>query len=208
MIRVLALLARGTRTIIDATFGCTGIGETTYTRDLLPALRRGMILLADRNFAARDLIVAVQVINCEITITTKAGHRNEVHRLIITILDPNIPATEIIRLYRQRWEIETSFLELKSTILGGRVLRAKTPGGHRHPSWSATGHKDPQERKCRKTGSVNSTGDGALTRHAVAWPDSRSPMRNAQQMIKISPPSATPLSRSVSSRSGSTSTTV
>lgn len=166
MIRVLALLACGTRTIIDATFGCTGIGETTYTRDLLPALRRGMILLADRNFAARDLIVAVadtgaellirvktgrklpvcrqlgngsyvsrigtvevQVINCEITITTQAGHRSEVYRLITTILDPDIPATEIIRLYRQRWEIETSFLELKSTILGGRVLRAKTPGG-------------------------------------------------------------------------------
>jgi hypothetical protein len=49
--------------------------------------------------------------------------------LITTILDPDIPATEIIELYHQRWEIETSFLELKSTTLGGRVLRAKTPGG-------------------------------------------------------------------------------
>lgn len=29
----------------------------------------------------------------------------------------------------QRWEIETSYLELKSTILGGRVLRAATPAG-------------------------------------------------------------------------------
>jgi hypothetical protein len=166
MIRMLALLACGTRTIIDATFGSTSVGETTYTHDLLPALRAGMILLADRNFAARDLIVAVadtgaqllirvkngrklpvcrrlgngsyvsrigpvevQVINCEITITTDAGTRSEVYRLITTILDPDIPATEIIELYHQRWEIETSFLELKSTILGGRVLRAKTPGG-------------------------------------------------------------------------------
>jgi hypothetical protein len=166
MIRMLALVACGTRTIIDATFGSTSIGETTYTHDLLPALRRGMILLADRNFAARDLIAAiahtgadllirvktgrklpvcrqlgngsyvsrigtveVQVINCEITITTEAGHRSEVYQLITTILDPDIPATEIIRLYHERWEIETSFLELKSTILGGRVLRAKTPGG-------------------------------------------------------------------------------
>jgi hypothetical protein len=166
MIRMLALVACGTRTIIDATFGTTGIGETTYTHDLLVSLRAGMILLADRNFAARDLIVAVagtgaellirvkngrklpvcrrlgngsyvsrigpvevQVINCEITITTDAGTRCEVYRLITTILDPDIPATEIIRLYHQRWEIETSFLELKSTILGGRVLRAKTPGG-------------------------------------------------------------------------------
>ena len=42
---------------------------------------------------------------------------------------PRNPAIEIIRLYRERWEIETSFLELKSTILDGRVLRAKTPAG-------------------------------------------------------------------------------
>ena len=49
--------------------------------------------------------------------------------MITTILDADIPAIEIIRLYRERWEIETSFLELKSTILGGRVLRAKTPVG-------------------------------------------------------------------------------
>jgi hypothetical protein len=168
MVRVLALVACGTRTIIDAVFGSTGVGETTYTHDLLRsgALRGGMILLADRNFAARDLIsavadtgaellirvkaarklpvcrrlgngsyvsrigpVEVQVINCEITITTAAGCRREVYRLITTVLDPDIPATEIIELYHQRWEIETSFLELKSTTLGGRVLRAKTPGG-------------------------------------------------------------------------------
>jgi Insertion element 4 transposase N-terminal/Transposase DDE domain len=168
MIRMLALVACGTRTIIDAVFGSTRVGETTYTHELLRsgALRGGMILLADRNFAARDLIsavaatgaellirvkaarklpvcrqlgngsyvsrigsVEVRVINCEITITTEAGHRSEVYRLITTILDPDIPVTEIIELYHQRWEIETSFLELKSTTLGGRVLRAKTPGG-------------------------------------------------------------------------------
>lgn len=32
-------------------------------------------------------------------------------------------------LYHQRWEIETAYFELKSTILGGRVLRARTPCG-------------------------------------------------------------------------------
>ncbi|MEK6438604.1 transposase [Pseudonocardia sp. T1-2H] len=36
---------------------------------------------------------------------------------------------ELARLYRRRWEIETTFFELKATILGGRVLRARTPGG-------------------------------------------------------------------------------
>ncbi len=32
-------------------------------------------------------------------------------------------------MYHQRWEIETAYLELKSSILGGRVLRARTPTG-------------------------------------------------------------------------------
>ena len=32
-------------------------------------------------------------------------------------------------LYHERWEVETAYFELKSTILGGRVLRARTPDG-------------------------------------------------------------------------------
>lgn len=166
MIRLLALVACGTRTIIDATFGSTGIGETTYTRDLLRSLHRGMIVLADRNFAAQDLIaeiaatgadllirvkngrrlpvcrrlpggsyvsrmgpVEVRVIRARVTIVTSAGRRHETYTLVSTLLDPHCPAVDIIGLYHERWEIETSFLELKSTIVGGRVLRARTPGG-------------------------------------------------------------------------------
>jgi Insertion element 4 transposase N-terminal/Transposase DDE domain len=166
MIRLLALVACGTRTIIDATFGSTGTGETTYAPDLLGALRRGMIVLADRNFAAQALITAiagtgadllirtksgrglpvcrrlpdgsyvsrigpveVRVVRAEITIATGAGQRSEVYQLVTTVLDTDHTATEIVRLYHERWEIEIAFLELKQTILDGRVLRARTPAG-------------------------------------------------------------------------------
>jgi hypothetical protein len=166
MIRLLAVVACGTRTIIDAVFGTDRTGEISYAHQLLGALRAGMIVLADRNFAVRawiiavagtgaDLLVrvkinrvlpvcarlrdgsyvsrigpvAVRVITAEITITTSAGQRSEVYRLITTVLDPDCTAVEIIRLYHERWEIETAFLELKSTTLGGRVLRARTPPG-------------------------------------------------------------------------------
>jgi hypothetical protein len=166
MVRLLALVACGTRTVIDATFGTGSVGETTYARNLLPAMRRGMIVLADRNFACRKLLAAVagtgaqvlvrvktgrrlpvcaryrdgswlsrmgsvevRVIRCEITIATPAGRRVEVYQLVTTICDPACPAAEIVRLYHDRWEIETTYLELKSTILGGRVLRARTPAG-------------------------------------------------------------------------------
>jgi hypothetical protein len=164
--RVLALVACGTRTIIDATFGTDRIGETTYAHDLLGALRRGMIVLADRNFAAQawltavgdtgaDLLVRVKigrnlpasrrlsdgsyvsrigglevrVITATITVETATGRRSQLYRLVTTILDPACPPRELVALYHQRWEIETAFFELKSTILGGRVLRARTPAG-------------------------------------------------------------------------------
>ena len=166
LVRVLALVACGTRTIIDAVFGTDRVGETRYAHHLLAALRHGMIVLADRNFAAQDLLVAiadtgadllvrvkigrrlpvcarlpdhsylsrigalqVRVITATITVTTQQGHRSEVYRLITTILDPACPPEEIVALYHQRWEIETTYFELKSTILGGRVLRARTPPG-------------------------------------------------------------------------------
>lgn len=166
-LRLLALVACGTRTVIDAVFGPTTSGETTYAPALLGSLRAGMILLADRNFAAKDLIadiaatgaevlvrlkngrrmpvlaryrdgsylstlgaLRVRVIEAEITIHTTTGHHTGVYRLATTLTDHHrYPATDLIRLYHQRWEIETAYLELKSSILGGRVLRGRTPAG-------------------------------------------------------------------------------
>ena len=166
MIRLLALVACGTRTLLGATFGPTSRGETRYAADLLPVLGPGMIVLGDRNFAAADLIaqitatgadvlirvktgrslpvcrrladgsylsqigpVQVRVIDAAITITTNKGQREASYRLITTVLDQACGAEEIVRLYHDRWEIETAYCELKSTILGGRVLRARTPAG-------------------------------------------------------------------------------
>ena len=74
--------------------------------------------------------VPVRVIDAEITVTTAAGSTAGRYRLITTLADPaRYPAEEVIALYHERWEIETAYLELKSTILGGRVLRARTPDG-------------------------------------------------------------------------------
>ncbi|MET7729728.1 IS4 family transposase, partial [Streptomyces mirabilis] len=166
-LRLLVLVSCGTRTVLDAVFGPTTDGETTYAPRLLRSLRQGMIVLLDRNFAAQTLVTAiaktgahvlvraksgrrlpvlgrcgdgswlsaigavpVRVIDCEITITTAAGRRTGLYRLVTTLTDHRThPAAELITLYHQRWEIETAYLEIKSTILGGRVLRARTPDG-------------------------------------------------------------------------------
>ena len=72
----------------------------------------------------------MRVIECEITIATSAGRHTGVYRLATTLLGPGpLPGSRLIRLYHGRWEIETAYLELKSSILGGRVLRAGNPPG-------------------------------------------------------------------------------
>jgi len=75
MVRLLALVACGTRTLIDATFGPTTAGETTYARDLLRSLRAGMIVLADRNFAAQNLIAAIAGTGAQVLVRVKNGRQ-------------------------------------------------------------------------------------------------------------------------------------
>lgn len=168
MLRMLTVVACGTRTVLDAVFGAVSVGETNYAPQLLGCLHHGMLLLADRNFAAADLIEqvaatgadllfrgkisrklpviehcgdgswlsrigtrTVRVIDAQIAVRLAGGPRRTERYLLITTLTDHrrYPATELVTLYHQRWEIETSYLELKSTILSGRVLRARTPDG-------------------------------------------------------------------------------
>ena len=92
----------------------------------LPVLAR----CGDGSWLSRFGGIPVRVIDAEITVTTSTGHATSSCRLVTTLLDPaRYPAREITVLYRERWEVESAYFELKSTILGGRVLRARTPGG-------------------------------------------------------------------------------
>ena len=165
--RLVALVACGTRTLVDVVFGPTKTGETSYTPALLRSMGPGMIVLADRNFAAQHLLARihdtgarflvrlkngrklpvlerypdgsylsrlgpteVRIIDAEVTVRTKAGKHTSLYRLATTLTDHKAaPAAEMIGLYHERWEIETSFRELKSTMLGGRVLRSRTVEG-------------------------------------------------------------------------------
>jgi Insertion element 4 transposase N-terminal/Transposase DDE domain len=167
LLRLLAVVACGTRTVIDAVFGPISVGETSYAPRLFGCLRPGMLLLADRNFAVRDLVdqiavtgadllirckdarklpqigrcpdgswlallgqVTIRVVDAEIIVVLGGKRHIGRYRLITTLTDHRaFPAFDLVTLYHQRWEIETCYLELKSTTLGGRVLRARTPAG-------------------------------------------------------------------------------
>ena len=166
-LRLSALLSCGTRSVLDAVFDPVSVGELDQARHLTRSLRPGMLLLADRNYAAAGLVTTlaatgahllirckngrnlpvlrrhhdgsfasaiaglpIRVIDAQISITTTEGTRTSGYRLITTLLEPRThPAAELVTLYHQRWEIETAYLELKSSMLGGRVLRSRTPDG-------------------------------------------------------------------------------
>jgi hypothetical protein len=164
-VRLVALVACGTRAVIDAVFGPKSSGETTQAMRLLRSLHTGMIVLLDRGFDSNALLgavagtgaqflvrltgnrrppmlrryrdgsflsmiagVRVRIIECEITIATTAGTHTGVYRLATTLLDPQrFPALEVVKLYHERWEVESTYLEIKSTLLGRRVLRSPNP---------------------------------------------------------------------------------
>ncbi|WP_157537561.1 IS4 family transposase [Kitasatospora azatica] len=91
----------------------------------------------DGSFLARLGGLTVRVIDAEISIATSRGTRTGHYRLLTTLTDPaSHPAAELVRLYHERWEVETAYAELKSTILGGRVLRARTPQGIEQEVWA------------------------------------------------------------------------
>jgi Transposase DDE domain/Insertion element 4 transposase N-terminal len=167
LLRLVALVACGTRSLIEVAFGPTSSGETTMCERLTASLHAGMLVLCDRNLTTaalcgriadrgahllgrckanrklpllgrlpdgswRSLLggITVRVVDAEVTIATRAGRARGSYRLATTLTDPHAwPAATLVALYHQRWEIETAYLELKSSILGGRVLRARTPAG-------------------------------------------------------------------------------
>lgn len=83
---------------------------------------------AGRGYGQR---LEVRIIEAWITITLEDGtSRTELWRLITSLLDADrYPALELLKLYHRRWEAETCYFSLKSTILDGRILRSRTVPG-------------------------------------------------------------------------------
>ena len=74
MLRLLALVSCGTRTVIDAVFSPLSSGETTCAPRLLASLHAGMILLADRNFGAGFLAAQIAGTRADFLIRVRTGN--------------------------------------------------------------------------------------------------------------------------------------
>src|SRR5207244_2492672 len=59
--------------VIDAVFGSDRCGETTYAGRLLASMHPGMIVLADRNFAAGALAAQIAATKAHLLVRVKTG---------------------------------------------------------------------------------------------------------------------------------------
>ncbi len=73
-LRLLALVACGTRTVIDAVFGPTSAGETTTAADLARSPIIKDVLLADRNFGSGPLARMIAAAEADFLIRVKTGN--------------------------------------------------------------------------------------------------------------------------------------
>jgi hypothetical protein len=76
--------------------------------------------------------IQIRVIEYVVT-DERLGEVGKCYRLATTLLDEHeYPASELITLYRERWEVETLFKEIKSYLREQlKVLRSRTPEGVR-----------------------------------------------------------------------------
>ena len=72
------------------------------------------------------------------TVTGADGSRvRDGYRLITTLMDHRrFPAAAVIRLYHERWEIESAYFALRHTLLNGRVLRSGDRPGLEQETWA------------------------------------------------------------------------
>jgi hypothetical protein len=175
-LRLMALVETGTRALLGVVIG-TGSDrdEGGLARRLLPLLRPGMLLLADRAFDSGAFLVAIDATGAKFLIRGKSDRRppvvahlpdgsylsrlndldvriieatltatgadgsivQDTYRLITTLRDHHrYPATALIRLYHERWEIECAYLALRHTLLDGHVLRSSDRPGVEQETWA------------------------------------------------------------------------
>ena len=144
--RLLPLLGPGMLILLDRAFDAAAfLAEITATGAVLLAraksTRKPLVLqhLPDGSYLSRlDGGLAVRIIEAGVVMTGADGSRvADSYRLITTLAGHRAyPADALVRLYHERWEIESAYLALRHTLLTGRVLRSGDRPGVEQELWA------------------------------------------------------------------------
>lgn len=101
--------------------------DGSYIAEITPPVKCGM--------------VPVRVRVVEYKLPGVAEGKDELYRLVTTILDPErAPAKELAAVYHERWDVEGFFRQIKSVQLkADRIFRSKSPDGVRQEFWAHLG---------------------------------------------------------------------
>jgi hypothetical protein len=94
--------------------------------------------LPDGSYLSRAGQLDVRIIEADVSVAGADGSSlRERYRLITTLADHRrFPAAALVRLYHERWEIESAYYALRHTLLGGRVLRSGDRPGLEQETWA------------------------------------------------------------------------
>ena len=131
--RLLPLLHPGMLVLLDRAFDANAVlRPVAATGALLVARAKSarhppvLARLPDGSCRSRLDGLAVRIIEASVTVTGAGGSRvRDGCRLITTLMDHRrFPAAAVVRLYRERREIEPAYFALRHTLLQGHVLRS------------------------------------------------------------------------------------
>ena len=143
--RLLHLLGPGMLILLDRAFdGNAFLRQVAATGALLVAraksTRHPAVLghLPDGSYLSDLGGLQVRIIEAMVTVTGADGSRvRGSYRLITTLLDHRqFPAAAVVRIYHERWEIESAYFALRHTLLQGHVLRSGDRPGLEQETWA------------------------------------------------------------------------
>ena len=143
--RLLHLLRPGMLVLLDRAFDANAfLAQVAGTGALLLAraksTRHPPVLghLPDGSYLSHLDGLKVRIIEATLTMTGADGSRvRDGYRLITTLMDHRrFPAAAVVRLYHERWEIESAYFALRHTLLDGHVLRSGDRPGLEQETWA------------------------------------------------------------------------
>ncbi|MGH3407204.1 MAG: IS4 family transposase, partial [Streptosporangiaceae bacterium] len=143
--RLLPLLGPGMLVLLDRAFDANAfLAEIAATGAMLLAraksTRNPCVLehLPDGSYLSCLDGLTVRIIEASLTMTGADGSSvRDSYRLITTLTDHRrFPAAAVVRLYHERWEIESAYFALRHTLLAGHVLRSGDRPGLEQETWA------------------------------------------------------------------------
>ena len=143
--RLLPLLRPGMLLLVDRAFDSSAFfaavaATGAHLLARITATRNPPVLahLSDGSYLSCLDGLDARIIEADLTVTGVDGSRvRERYRLVTTVLDHRrFPAADLIRLYHERWEIESAYLALRHTLLDGHVLRSGDRPGLEQEIWA------------------------------------------------------------------------